>query len=86
MNMRRALAASLAAAAALAAAGWRLAVCTNKPEAATHALLAALGLLPMLAAVGGGDSFATRKPDPGHMLATLRRAGGEPGTAASAST
>ena len=24
---------------ALAAAGWRLAVCTNKPEAATHALL-----------------------------------------------
>jgi phosphoglycolate phosphatase len=66
---------------ALVAAGWRLAVCTNKPEAATHALLAALGLLPMLAAVGGGDSFGTRKPDPRHMLATLLRAGGGTGEA-----
>jgi len=66
---------------ALAAAGWLLAVCTNKPEAAAHALLQALGLSPMVAAVGGGDSFPTRKPDPGHMLATLRRAGGELGEA-----
>ncbi len=66
---------------ALAHAGWRLAVCTNKPEATAHAVLAAVGLLPMLAAVGGGDSFATRKPDPAHTLATLRRAGGTPGDA-----
>lgn len=66
---------------ALTAAGWQLAVCTNKPEAAARTLLAALGLLEMLAAVGGGDSFPVRKPDPEHMLATLRLAGGEPGAA-----
>ena len=66
---------------ALTAAGWRLAVCTNKPEAAARTLLAALGFQDLLAAVGGGDSFPVRKPDPGHMLGTLRLAGGEPGAA-----
>ena len=39
-------------------------------------LLQALGLMPMLSAVGGGDSFPVRKPDPAHLLATLARAGG----------
>jgi phosphoglycolate phosphatase len=58
--------------------GWQLAVCTNKPEQAARALLQALGLLPLLCAVGGGDSFAVRKPDPGHLLATLARASGRP--------
>ena len=66
---------------ALAAAGWRLAVCTNKPAAAAHAVLAALGLDGWFAAVGGGDSFAARKPDPGHLLATLAAAGGDPARA-----
>jgi phosphoglycolate phosphatase len=56
--------------------GWRLAVCTNKPERAATSLLQALGLLPLLCAVGGGDSFPVRKPDPAHLLATLARAGG----------
>lgn len=65
----------------LVALGWRLAVCTNKAEGAARLLLAEFGLLPMLAAVGGGDSFPVRKPDPGHTLATLRLAGGEPGAA-----
>jgi phosphoglycolate phosphatase len=40
-------------------------------------LLDALGLLDLFAAVGGGDSFAVRKPDPGHLLATLAAAGGD---------
>ena len=62
----------------LAAAGWGLAVCTNKPAAATAALLGALGLEGRFAAVGGGDSFPVRKPDPAHLLATLRQAGGDP--------
>lgn len=62
-------------------AGWQFAVCTNKPAAATHALLAALGLAPWFAAVGGGDSFPTRKPDPAHLLATLAAAGGAPDAA-----
>jgi phosphoglycolate phosphatase len=60
----------------LAGEGWRLAVCTNKPETAARALLSALGLARYFAAVGGGDSFPVRKPDPRHLLATLEAAGG----------
>jgi len=62
----------------LADEGWRLAVCTNKPEGAARALLSALGLSPLLAAIGGGDSFPVRKPDPAHLIATLHAAGGAP--------
>jgi phosphoglycolate phosphatase len=60
----------------LADRGWRLAVCTNKPEAAARVLLEGVGLAPLLAAVGGGDTFPVRKPDPRHLLATLTAAGG----------
>jgi phosphoglycolate phosphatase len=63
---------------ALTGDGWKLAVCTNKPEAAARILLGALGLAPLFAAIGGGDSFPVRKPDPAHLLATLRAAGGVP--------
>jgi len=65
----------------LAAAGWRLGVCTNKPEAASRQILAGLGLERFFAAVGGGDSFAERKPAAGHLLATLARMGAAPGSA-----
>jgi phosphoglycolate phosphatase len=65
-----------AALARLAAAGWRFAVCTNKPQAPARNLLAALGLGHAFAAIGGGDSFPTRKPDPAHLLATIAAAGG----------
>ena len=58
--------------------GWKLAVCTNKPEAPARALLSALGLLDYFADVGGGDTFPTRKPDPAHLLATIAAAGGSP--------
>ncbi|HEY1411857.1 MAG TPA: HAD-IA family hydrolase, partial [Rhodopila sp.] len=57
--------------------GWHLAVCTNKPEQAARRLLDAVGLLPLLSAVGGGDSFPARKPDPLHLLGTLTLAGGQ---------
>jgi len=60
----------------LASENWRLAVCTNKPEAPARALLQAFGLDVLIAAIGGGDSFPMRKPDPRHMLATLEAAGG----------
>lgn len=66
---------------ALTIEGWRLAVCTNKPEGAARTLLSVLGLQPLLAAVGGGDSFPVRKPNPAHLLATLEAAGGVPGRA-----
>jgi len=66
---------------ALVQQGWHLAVCTNKPESAARTLLQAMDLLPLLRAVGGGDTFPTRKPDPAHLLATLAQAGGTPETA-----
>ena len=64
-----------------AAAGWRMAVCTNKPEAPARTLLNALALAPYFAAVGGGDSIPVRKPDPGHLSATIAAAGGSPALA-----
>ena len=60
----------------LADQGWRLAVCTNKPEQTARCLLQAMGLLTLCCALGGGDSFPARKPDPAHLLGTLARAGG----------
>jgi phosphoglycolate phosphatase len=66
---------------ALADAGWRMAVCTNKHEHAARVLLDALGLLDRFAAIGGGDTFPVRKPDPEHLFATLRAAGGAPARA-----
>jgi phosphoglycolate phosphatase len=65
----------------LRSSNWRLAVCTNKPAAAARVVLDALGLSPYFAAVGGGDSFPVRKPDPAHLLFTLEAAGGAPGKA-----
>ena len=67
--------------AALKAGGWRLAVCTNKPEKAARIILDDQGLSPLLEAVGGGDSFPVRKPHPGHPLGILARMGAEPSRA-----
>jgi phosphoglycolate phosphatase len=65
----------------LADDGWALAVCTNKPEAPARKVLEAFGIAPMIVAVGGGDSFPVKKPDPAHLLATLSAAGGSPDAA-----
>lgn len=70
-----------AALARFEAAGWRLAVCTNKYEAMSRKLLEALGLAPRFSAICGQDSFAFRKPDPRHLTETIRVAGGDPGRA-----
>lgn len=45
-------------------AGHRLGVCTNKPEAPTHAILRHLGLGRWFEVVVGGDTLPVRKPDP----------------------
>jgi phosphoglycolate phosphatase len=59
----------------LARAGARLAVCTNKPEHATRAVLDGLGLAGFFPVVLGSDSLAARKPDPAPLLAALDRLG-----------
>jgi phosphoglycolate phosphatase len=61
--------------------GWRLAVCTNKPERAARLLLDALGIGNRFAAIGGGDSFPNHKPHPGHLQGTIAAAGGNPARA-----
>jgi phosphoglycolate phosphatase len=66
---------------ALEQAGWRLAVCTNKPERAARLLLDALGIAARFHAIGGGDSFAAHKPDPRHLQGTIAAAGGDPSRA-----
>lgn len=60
----------------LQAAGWQFAICTNKTAAATTKVLDALGLTHWFVAVGSGDSFPVRKPNPAHLLATLEVARG----------
>lgn len=62
---------------ALKAAGWQLAVCTNKPDAPARLLLDHLGVLPLLDTVGAGDSFPVRKPDPDHIRLTLKATGAD---------
>ncbi len=62
----------------LKVAGYRLAVCTNKMERLAIPLIDRLELASYFATVAGGDTFAFRKPDPAHILATVERAGGKP--------
>lgn len=59
----------------------RMGVCTNKPEALSHALLDALELRGHFTAILGSDSLSVRKPDPAHLLETIRQAGGHPASA-----
>ena len=61
---------------ALAAKGALLVVCTNKLERFSTKLLQALGLAERFAVIAGADTFEVRKPDPGHLLGAVARAGG----------
>jgi len=58
--------------ATLSARGHRLAVCTNKPQIASDNLLRELSLAAFFELVGAGDRYGIRKPDPGHLLGTLK--------------
>ncbi|MCA0405103.1 MAG: HAD-IA family hydrolase [Proteobacteria bacterium] len=61
----------------LKARGFTLAVCTNKPEQHSHALLKRLGVHEQFAAIAGRETFPFFKPDPRHLTETIRLAGGE---------
>ena len=64
----------------LTEAGLKLGICTNKPRAATLAVLRQLGLADHFPIVVGGDEMnGIRKPDPRHLLATIEHLGAEPG-------
>ncbi len=61
----------------LSAQGFRLAVCTNKLEGLSTALLDALDLSDRFAAICGQDTFGIQKPDPQILLRTVAAAGGD---------
>jgi phosphoglycolate phosphatase len=65
----------------LRSAGARLAICTNKPQAATIAVLDGLGIRKNFEAIVGGDSVPWRKPDPRHLLAAVEQLHATPATA-----
>lgn len=56
---------------ALGKAGVKLAVCTNKQDAATHRILETLDLARHFAFIAGGDTFMVHKPHPGHVTGVL---------------
>ncbi len=62
--------------AVLAAEGFALGLCTNKPESATRGVLAALDL-DRFEVLVCGDSMAVRKPDPSVLEETFHRLGAD---------
>lgn len=60
----------------LSQSGARLAVCTNKLEALSKALLRQLDLDHRFAVIAGRDTFDVFKPAPGHLTRTIEMAGG----------
>ena len=59
-------------------AGYRLAICTNKPERLARLLLDRLAVADHFDAICGRGSFAVHKPDPQMLQLTVRAAGGDP--------
>ena len=60
----------------LAAEGWRLGVCTNKPEGLARELLTRFKMLERFASLIGADTLPVRKPDAAPLHAAIDRAGG----------
>jgi phosphoglycolate phosphatase len=58
--------------------GYRVAICTNKPERLATLLLDRLGVSGAFGAMIGADTLAVRKPDPEPLREAVRRAGGLP--------
>ncbi|SLN27352.1 Phosphoglycolate phosphatase [Pseudoruegeria aquimaris] len=61
---------------ALLDAGYRVGVCTNKPEGLAEELLTRLGVRDLFAALVGADTLPVRKPNPQPYLETVARVGG----------
>ncbi len=69
---------AIEAAESLIQSGARLAVCTNKRQGLSEALLSELGMRDFFVGIAGRDAFAVCKPHPDHLLGTVRMAGGDP--------
>jgi len=60
---------------ALQSRGIQMAICTNKPQKLAIKLLEDLNLTHFFVAITGGDSFPFKKPDPRHILETIKLLG-----------
>ena len=69
---------AMAAVADLASAGYRVGICTNKPERLADLLLTRLGVRDAFAGLVGADTLPVRKPDPAPLQEAVRRCGGNP--------
>ncbi len=58
--------------------GYRLGICTNKPEGLAETLTRRLGIRQYFEALLGADSLPVKKPDAGHLLGTIKQLGGNP--------
>lgn len=63
---------------ALVVQGYGVGICTNKPEALAEQLMTSLGVRSAFGALVGADTLPVRKPDPGPLIETARRLGGDP--------
>ena len=68
---------AVAALEALLAAGFRTAICTNKPQALAEQLLRRLGVRGLFGSLVGADTLAVRKPDPAPYHLAVDWAGGD---------
>jgi len=60
----------------LKAEGYRVGICTNKPEGLARLLLTRLGVLKEFHSLIGADTLPTRKPDTAPYVAAVEQAGG----------
>ncbi|KMK67053.1 HAD-IA family hydrolase [Puniceibacterium sp. IMCC21224] len=67
---------ALAAVTKLLEAGYKVGICTNKPEGLAEQLLQALGIRSHFASLIGADTLTTRKPDAAPYVAAVEQAGG----------
>lgn len=61
----------------LRAAGAKLVVCTNKPTALSHSLLAKLGMVDLFDGIVGIDAVSAAKPDAAHLIEAVQAVGGD---------
>lgn len=63
----------------LADEGYRLGICTNKPEALAETLMRSLGVRELFGSLVGADTLPVRKPDPAPYVESVTRTGGAVG-------
>lgn len=58
-------------------AGFKVGICTNKPEYLAENLMQRLGARDLFGSLIGADTLPVRKPDPAPYVAAVERAGGD---------